>query len=70
MLSDIFMPLMNGYEFVAVIRQRGFNGPVVGLTAATIGDETERMLQAGADRILPKPIDIRKLADWLTDRTA
>ena len=66
LLSDIFMPQMNGYEFVAAIRQQGFAGPVVGLTAATIGEETEQMMQAGADLIIPKPIDIRKLADWLT----
>lgn len=64
-LSDIFMPQVNGYEFVSAIRNRGFEGPVVGLTAATIGEETERMMQAGADLIIPKPINIRKLADWL-----
>ena len=68
-LSDIFMPQMNGYEFVRALRTQGFGGPVVGLTAATIGDETENMLQAGADLIIPKPIDIRKLADWLVNQT-
>lgn len=64
-LSDIFMPQMNGYEFVSALRAQGFEGLVVGLTAATIGDETEIMLQAGADLIIPKPIDIRKLAEIL-----
>ena len=64
-LSDIFMPQVDGYEFVSCIRAEGFKGSVVGLTAATIGDETERMLEAGADLIIPKPIDIKKLAAWM-----
>jgi len=68
-LSDIFMPQMNGYEFVSAIRAQGYRGAIVGLTAATIGDKTENMLQAGADLIIPKPIDINKLSAWLQFRT-
>lgn len=61
-LSDIFMPQLDGYGLVSMLRERDYAGPIVGLTAATVGEETERMLVAGADRVLSKPISIDKLA--------
>lgn len=64
-LSDIFMPEKNGYELVAGLRNRGFAGIVIGLTAATIGEETDRMLTAGADAVLSKPINLRALKEQL-----
>ncbi len=60
-LSDIFMPQMNGYEFVAALREQGYRGKVIGLTAATIGEETDKMLASGADVVLSKPINIAAL---------
>lgn len=66
-LSDIFMPEMDGYKFVAALRQKGFSGKVIGLTAATIGEETDRMLSAGADVVLSKPINLNELKAILID---
>jgi signal transduction histidine kinase len=60
-LSDIFMPQMNGYEFVAALREQGYRGKVIGLTAATIGEETDKMLASGADAVLSKPINTAAL---------
>ncbi len=60
-ISDIFMPEMDGYGLAKALREAEFNGPIIGLTAATIGDETELMLQAGADRVLAKPISVEAL---------
>ncbi len=60
-ISDIFMPEMDGYGLAKALREAEFNGPIIGLTAATIGDETEQMLQAGADRVLAKPISVEAL---------
>jgi len=43
------------------------------LTAATIGDERDRLLEAGADVVLPKPINLDELkialADWEHNQT-
>lgn len=64
-LSDIFMPEMNGYEFVAAVREQDRNVKVIGLTAATIGAETDKMLAAGADAVLAKPINIETLKTQL-----
>lgn len=66
-LSDIFMPELDGYGFVKGLRDKGYAGPIVGLTAATIGAETDLMLASGADIVLSKPIELAKLQQFLLD---
>ena len=61
-LSDIFMPQMNGYEFARQVRRVDSKVPLIGLTAATIGKETDEMLAAGASAVLSKPITLSKLS--------
>jgi len=55
-LTDYFMPNLSGTDLIKQLRKIGFSGPIVGLTAATIGDQQQEMLDAGADRVLPKPL--------------
>jgi signal transduction histidine kinase/ActR/RegA family two-component response regulator len=55
-LMDIKMPVMNGLEATKRIREFRTNLPVIALTAyAQTGDE-QRILAAGCDEYLPKPI--------------
>ncbi len=61
LLTDIFMPEMDGFELVSTLRAQGFAKPIIGVTAAMVGDETDRLLAAGADIVLPKPITRDKL---------
>ena len=64
-LTDIFMPEVDGFELVETLRKRGFNKPIIGITAAMVGDETERLLAVGADIVVPKPVTRDKLeAAW------
>lgn len=67
-LTDAMMPEIDGYELSARLREAGYVGPIIAVTAATIGDERDRLLAAGADVVLPKPINMNKLklalADW------
>ena len=60
-LTDIMMPLLDGYQLAAELRLKGFKGPIIGLTAAVIGDESDRLQDAGANVVLSKPVDIEKL---------
>jgi len=60
-LTDLMMPEMNGDELIRHIRADGFTGQVVALTAAIIGKETDRLLEAGADAVLNKPLDIHAM---------
>ena len=60
-LTDAMMPEMDGYALTRRLRETGFTGPIVAVTAAVIGDETERLIAAGVDLVLPKPLDMSRL---------
>lgn len=55
-MTDYFMPEMSGVDMIRQLRADGFDGPIIGVTAATIGEQTGEMLNAGADLVLPKPL--------------
>ncbi|MCK6422164.1 MAG: response regulator [Aquabacterium sp.] len=55
-LMDIQMPLMDGLEATRILRQRGWRGPIVAMTANAFAEERARCLDAGMDDHLPKPV--------------
>ena len=73
-LMDIMMPVMNGYETMAAIRQRPrfADLPIIAVTGKVIGGERERCLAAGASDYISKPVDtaelLTALRKWLPDR--
>lgn len=62
-VTDITMPLMDGYEFVRQVRrQPAFRLlPVIFLTARTNIEERIRGYQTGCDIYLPKPFELDEL---------
>ncbi|WP_413585096.1 response regulator [Bdellovibrio sp. HCB274] len=60
-LMDIQMPGLDGYSTLSELRHRGFQGPVVALTAHAMKEDKERALAAGFADHLTKPINSHQL---------
>jgi PAS domain S-box-containing protein len=69
-LSDIHMPIMDGYQLMAAICQEeaqshGRHIPFVALTANALKDESERCKAAGMDGCITKPALLTELSNVL-----
>ena len=65
LLLDIQMPKMDGMEATAHIRQRetrtGDHIPIIALTAHASKEDRDRILRAGIDGHVTKPVDVKEL---------
>jgi CheY-like chemotaxis protein len=64
-LTDIQMPVLDGYSTTRLIRERpAMSGvPIVAVTAYTLSDENEAARLAGCNEYLTKPFKPRQLLD-------
>jgi CheY-like chemotaxis protein len=62
-LSDYFMPVMDGAEMIRQVRQAGITTPIISVTAAVLGEEAKELRDAGANQILAKPISMKGFID-------
>lgn len=61
-VMDVHMPVVDGVEACdAIVNQLSDNPPVLGLTADVTGGASEKMIRAGAQVVLEKPINETKL---------
>ena len=65
LLLDMEMPVMDGFEAARVLRERGYDRPIVALTAHYQGAEVERARREGCDDVLSKPVTLARLREVL-----
>jgi signal transduction histidine kinase/HAMP domain-containing protein/ActR/RegA family two-component response regulator len=74
-MTDIMMPVMDGYETMRAIRKlpQRADLPILAITANITAGERQRCLDAGASAYIPKPVDTAELLlvldEWLPAAT-
>lgn len=60
-ISDIMMPVMDGYEFVRTLRDSGNMTPVMMITAKDAFDDMRMGFLSGTDDYMVKPVNINEM---------
>jgi|YNPMSStandDraft_1061717.scaffolds.fasta_scaffold01632_3 DNA-binding response OmpR family regulator len=62
-LLDIALPGLNGFEIMNFIKTLEKKPKIIAVTAHTMDGDEEKILKAGADEYMSKPINVQILVD-------
>ena len=60
-ISDIMMPILDGYEFVRLLRESGNTTPVMMITAKDAFDDMRLGFLSGSDDYMIKPVNVNEM---------
>lgn len=61
MISDIMMPVMDGYELISELRAAGYQLPVLMITAKSSFDDMRQGFLSGSDDYMVKPVNVNEM---------
>ncbi|MGE7955604.1 response regulator [Pseudomonas sp. NPDC089530] len=69
-LTDVNMPLLNGYELTRALRERDRQIPIIGITANALREEGNRCMAIGMNAWIVKPLSLQTLHHYLSNLCA
>jgi len=60
-ISDIMMPLLDGFELIESLREANYNTPILTITAREGFEDKEKGFRLGTDDYMVKPIDMNEM---------
>ena len=61
---DYEMPVLNGPDATRIIREKGYKDvTIIGVTGNVLADDINYFISAGANKVLPKPVNLALIED-------
>jgi CheY-like chemotaxis protein len=64
-VTDLSMPVMDGFQFIQYVRRRSSDMPIIAMTADPGPYVVQRLKVFGVERCLEKPFDVRYAAQQI-----